>query len=76
MLQEFLSIKYIVLWLQMGEVWLEMMGELEIEQIRPVSPDQEALETMTRAITEDSKSVFLIQHDLLKAQNDQVGDDC
>ncbi|KAF6022274.1 CFAP69 [Bugula neritina] len=57
--------------LKMGEVWLEMMGELEIEQIRPVSPDQEALETMTRAITEDSKSVFLIQHDLLKAQNDQ-----
>lgn len=56
----------------MGEVWTEIMGELEIENIRPVSPDQEALETIARAITEDSRSVLLIQNDLLRAQNDQV----
>ena len=48
------------------------MGELGLENIRPVSPDQEALETMARAITEDSRSVLLIQNDLLRAQNDQV----
>ena len=48
------------------------MDELHIENIRPVSPDQEALETITRAIDEDAKSVVLIQNDLLKAQRDQV----
>lgn len=57
----------------MGEVWTEIMGELEIENVRPVSPDLEALETIGRAITEDSRSVVLIQTDLLRAQNDQVG---
>lgn len=56
----------------MGEVWTEIMVELDIERIRPVSPDQEAIETMARAITEDSRSVVLIQNDLLRAQNDQV----
>jgi len=58
--------------LQMGEVWTEIMSELEQENVRPVSPDQEAIETIHRAITEDAKSVILIQHDLLRAQNDQV----
>ena len=57
----------------MGEVWTEIMGELEIENVRPVSPDLEALETIGRAITEDSRSVVLIQGDLLRAQHDQVG---
>ena len=60
------------LYMQMGEVWREIMGELEIENVRPVSPDLEALETIGRAITEDSRSVVLIQKDLLKAQTDQA----
>lgn len=57
----------------MGEVWFEIIEELNIENVRPVSPDQEALETISRAVEEDSKSVALIQHDLFRAQQEQVG---
>lgn len=55
----------------MGEVWTEVIEELDVENVRPVSPDQEAIETISRAIEEDARSVILIQNDLLRAQRDQ-----
>ena len=57
--------------LQLGEVWTEVMQELETEQIRPVTPDREALEAVTRTIHDRAEHVCQVQKELLEAQHQQ-----
>ena len=47
------------------------MGELELEQVQPVTPDQEAIETIARAIEERAQGCALTQVELLEAQHQQ-----
>jgi len=56
---------------KMGEVWTETIGELASEQVRPVTPDQEAIEAITRAIEERAQIVVTTQAELLDAQKNQ-----
>lgn len=55
----------------MGEVWTEIQAELELEDIRPISPDQEALEWIGRCVEEEAVQVARTQFELLEAQNQQ-----
>lgn len=56
---------------KMGEVWMETMKELEVENVRPVTPDAEAMEAITRAIEERAQIVGSTQSELLEAQRNQ-----
>ena len=55
----------------MGEVWSETIDELTSEQVRPVTPDQEAIEAISRAIEERAQIVLTTQSELLDAQKNQ-----
>lgn len=56
---------------KMGEVWSETIDELTSEQVRPVTPDQEAIEAISRAIEERAQIVLTTQSELLDAQKNQ-----
>ncbi|KAK7110003.1 cilia- and flagella-associated protein 69-like isoform X2 [Littorina saxatilis] len=56
---------------KMGEVWTETMKELEVENVRPVTPDAEAMEAIARAIEERAQIVASTQSELLEAQRNQ-----
>lgn len=56
---------------KMGEVWGETISELQKENVRPVTPDQEAIEAITRAIEERAQIVITTQGELLEAQRYQ-----
>lgn len=56
---------------QLGEVWCEIANELPAEGVRPTTPDQEALETITRAAVERGKGVAMLQAELLEAEEQQ-----
>ncbi|KAL5007038.1 hypothetical protein ScPMuIL_015844 [Solemya velum] len=56
---------------KMGEVWSEVILELEQEQVRPVTPDQEAIEAISRAVEERALIVAGTQQELLEAQQNQ-----
>ena len=56
---------------KIGEVWTETINELEAENIRPVSPDLEALEAISRAVEERAQIVGGTQIELLEAQKNQ-----
>ena len=58
-------------WLQLGEVWTEMISELEQEGLRPVTPDREALEAISRTVEDRAVHVIEVQKELLDAQNQQ-----
>lgn len=55
----------------MGEVWTEIMSELDQEQVRPTTPDLEAVEAISRAIENRAEIVSGIQQELLEAQQNQ-----
>ena len=55
----------------MGEVWSETISELQEENVRPVTPDQEAIEAISRAIEERAQIVLSTQGELLEAQRNQ-----
>lgn len=55
----------------MGEVWSETIGELQLENVRPVTPDQEAMEAISRAIEERAVIVAATQQELIEAQKNQ-----
>jgi len=55
----------------MGEVWTEVISELEQEQVRPTTPDLEAVEAISRAIENRAEIVAGTQLELLEAQNSQ-----
>ena len=56
---------------QLGEVWLEIQQELSEEGIVPITPDQEALEAISRTIDDRATHVLDIQRELLDAQGQQ-----
>lgn len=56
---------------KMGEVWNEVIAELSEEQVRPVTPDLEAIEAISRAIEERVHIVSGTQQELLEAQQNQ-----
>lgn len=56
---------------KLGEVWSELMQELQTERIRPVTPDQEALEAISRTIEDRAEHVSQVQRELLDAQSQQ-----
>jgi len=56
---------------KLGEVWTEMMSELEQEDIRPITPDREALEAISRTVDDRADHVLQVQKELLEAQNQQ-----
>ena len=47
------------------------MSELEVENVRPVTPDREILEAVTIAINIRAEQVVQVQHELLEAQKQQ-----
>nr|CAB3227189.1 uncharacterized protein C7orf63 [Phallusia mammillata] len=56
---------------KLGEVWSEISNELPVEGVRPTTPDQEAMDTITRAIVERGKGVSMLQAELLEAESQQ-----
>ena len=52
-------------------MWQEIASELMSEGLRPVSPDMEALETISRAAVERAKGVAMLQSELLEAEEQQ-----
>nr|XP_039253375.1 cilia- and flagella-associated protein 69-like [Styela clava] len=60
---------------KVGEVWKEISDELRVENVRPITPDLEAMETIGRASVERSKGVALLQAELLDAENQQNSQD-
>ncbi|KAH9499307.1 Cilia- and flagella-associated protein 69 [Bulinus truncatus] len=56
---------------KMGEVWSETISELISENVRPVTPDQEAIEAISRAIEERALIVATTQKELIDAQKNQ-----
>ena len=55
----------------MGEVWTEIMYELDQENVRPTTPDLEATEAISRAIENRAEIVAGTQQELLDAQQSQ-----
>ena len=56
---------------QAGEVWTEVMSELQVENVRPVTPDHEALEAISTAVKMRAEQVKQVQQELLDAQKQQ-----
>ena len=48
-----------------------MFQELDKEEVRPVTPDLEAKETVIRAISEEAAGIRMIQDNLIQAQDTQ-----
>ena len=55
----------------MGEVWTEVLSELDQEHVRPTTPDLEAVEAISRAIENRAEIVAGTQQELLEANNNQ-----
>ena len=55
----------------MGEVWTEVLTELDQEQVRPTTPDLEAVEAISRAIENRAEIVAGTQLELLEANSNQ-----
>ena len=55
----------------MGEVWIEVLSELDQEQVRPTTPDLEAVEAISRAIENRAEIVAGTQQELMEANNNQ-----
>ena len=47
------------------------MSELEVENVRPITPDRETLEAISTAINIRAQQVVNVQHELLDAQKQQ-----
>ncbi|KAH3715889.1 cilia- and flagella-associated protein 69-like [Dreissena polymorpha] len=56
---------------KMGEVWTEVITELDQERVRPTTPDLEAVEAISRAIENRAEIVAGTQQELLEAQQSQ-----
>lgn len=52
-------------------MWTEVSQELQVECIRPITPDREALEAISRTIDDRADHVNQVQKELLEAQNQQ-----
>ncbi|ELU15468.1 hypothetical protein CAPTEDRAFT_176397 [Capitella teleta] len=56
---------------KLGEVWSEIQQELVQEEVRPVTPDLQALEAISRTIEERAEHVLQVQKELTEAQHQQ-----
>ena len=56
---------------KLGEVWSEVLAELEEERVRPITPDREALEAIWRTVDDRTDHVRMVQNELLDAQQQQ-----
>ncbi|XP_066525431.1 cilia- and flagella-associated protein 69-like isoform X2 [Hoplias malabaricus] len=54
-----------------GEVWNEVSAELELEGVRPITPDAEALSTITQTIEDTAKNVCTLQQSILDQQTQE-----
>ena len=52
-------------------MWTEVISELQVENVRPVTPDRESLEAVAMAINIRAEQVGQIQREQLDAQNQQ-----
>jgi len=52
-------------------VWKEVMSELDVENVRPVTPDRETLEAISTAVNIRAEQVAQLQQELLEAQKQQ-----
>jgi hypothetical protein len=55
----------------LGEVFKEINKELELDEIKPISPDQEALENVLRAAEDRVINVSLNQQNMAKTFEEQ-----
>lgn len=57
---------------QVAEVWNEITAELELEGVRPVTPDAEALSTIAQSSEDKTKHVSTLQQSIVdrKEQED------
>ena len=56
---------------KLGEVWSEVVEELDKEGVRPVTPDREALEAVSRTLEERAIDVMATQRKLLETKENQ-----
>ncbi|XP_053373870.1 cilia- and flagella-associated protein 69-like [Mercenaria mercenaria] len=56
---------------KMGEVWTEILSELDQEKVRPTTPDMEAVEAISRAIENRAEIAVGTLQELLEAQQSQ-----
>lgn len=54
-----------MLW-QVGEVWQEINRELSLEGVKPISPDQEALSTITEIMEDTARRVTSEQSSIME----------
>lgn len=54
-----------MLW-QVGEVWQEINRELNLEGVKPISPDQEALSTITEIMEDTARRVTSEQSSIME----------
>lgn len=50
----------------MGEVWQEINRELSLEGVKPISPDQEALSTITEIMEDTARRVTSEQSSIME----------
>ena len=60
-----------MIFFQLGEVWFEVINELEQEGVHPITPDSEAIEAISRTLDDRAEHVLDVQRELLDAQNQQ-----
>uniref|UniRef100_A0A8B9HTG5 Cilia and flagella associated protein 69 n=1 Tax=Astyanax mexicanus TaxID=7994 RepID=A0A8B9HTG5_ASTMX len=56
---------------KIGEVWAEISAELELEGVRPITPDAEALRTIIQASEDTAKHVCSLQQSILGQQEQE-----
>ncbi|XP_043923464.1 cilia- and flagella-associated protein 69 isoform X2 [Protopterus annectens] len=56
---------------KVGEIWKEIAIELNAEEMRPVTPDQEALETILKTSKDVGRDVASLQAEILDSQQQQ-----
>ncbi len=52
-------------------MWSEVISELSQDGVRPITPDREALEAISRTVDERASHVLEVQKELLDAQLQQ-----
>lgn len=58
--------------LQVGEVWDEISRELTVGEVRPVSPDEEALSAVCKISEDTAKRVMAEQSSILEKQQEDT----
>lgn len=62
--------------LQVGEVWQEISRELVLDEVQPISPDEEALSNICRTAEDNARKVMEEQRSMLERQEqEKVGEE-